>query len=100
MALVITSNSAPDELYRNGLQRARFLPTIALIKEHLRVMQLDGGEDYRLLALEQAGLYHVPCDAQAELALSGIFHDLAHGAGECNGTLKISGREVKARCEG
>ncbi|MDO8893040.1 MAG: cell division protein ZapE [Sulfurimicrobium sp.] len=100
VALVITSNSAPDELYRNGLQRARFLPTIALIKEHLRVMQLDGGEDYRLLALEQAGLYHVPCDAQAELALSGIFHDLAHGAGECNGTLKISGREVKARCEG
>lgn len=100
VALVMTSNSAPDELYRNGLQRARFLPTIALIKARLEVIHLDGGEDYRRRALEQAGLYHVPCDGQSELALSGLFHELARGANERAGRLQISGREVKVRCEG
>lgn len=100
VALVMTSNSAPDGLYRNGLQRARFLPTIALIKERLEVVCLDGGTDYRLLALEQAGLYHTPGDAQAERALSGIFHELAHGADARAGRLQISGREIRVRGEG
>ncbi|PWB55357.1 MAG: cell division protein ZapE [Nitrosomonadales bacterium] len=100
VALVMTSNSAPDDLYRNGLQRARFLPAIALIKERLEVIHLDGGEDYRLLALEQAGLYHVPCDGQSEQALSGIFHELARGVDECPGSMQISGRKVQVRCEG
>lgn len=100
VALVMTSNSMPDELYRNGLQRARFLPTIALIKERLEVVHLDGGEDYRLLALEQAGLYHTPSDARAEQALSGLFHELARGADEGAGSLQISGREIKVRREG
>jgi cell division protein ZapE len=100
VALVMTSNSAPDELYRNGLQRVRFLPTIDLIKERLEVVHLDGGADYRLLALEQAGLYHVSCDGQAEQALSGIFHALARGVDECAGRLQISGRVLKVRREG
>ncbi len=100
VALVMTSNSAPDNLYRNGLQRVRFLPTIALIKSRLEVLHLDGGEDYRQHALEQAGLYHAPCDGQSEQALSGIFHELAPGVEACACRLQISGREMHARCEG
>ena len=46
--LVATSNIVPDELYRNGLQRARFLPAIALVKENTEIVNEDSGIDYRL----------------------------------------------------
>ncbi len=54
VTLVATSNLPPAELYRGGLQRERFLPAIALIEKHCRVMQLDAGVDYRLRQLERA----------------------------------------------
>ena len=54
VTLVTTSNIVPDGLYRNGLQRARFLPAIDLLKTHTRVLNVDGGTDYRLRLLEQA----------------------------------------------
>ncbi len=60
ITLVATSNIPPDELYRNGLQRARFLPAIDAIKQHCDVMNVDAGVDYRLRTLTQAhpGLRH------------------------------------------
>ncbi len=58
VSLVATSNIIPDGLYRDGLQRARFLPAIALLNRHTDVINVDGGIDYRLRALEQAELYH------------------------------------------
>lgn len=100
VALIMTSNSAPDELYRNGLQRTRFLPTIELIKERLEVVHLDGGEDYRLLALELAGLYHLSSDEQSEQALSGIFHELSRGVEGGADRLQLSGRDVPVLHEG
>ncbi|MDP5054140.1 MAG: cell division protein ZapE, partial [Congregibacter sp.] len=60
IALVATSNIAPDGLYANGLQRARFLPAIALLETHTEVLTVDAGVDYRLRTLEQAQLYHYP----------------------------------------
>lgn len=57
ITLVATSNIPPDELYRNGLQRARFLPAIAAIKQHCDVMNVDAGIDYRLRMLTQAHLW-------------------------------------------
>lgn len=51
ITLVATSNIPPDELYRNGLQRARFLPAIDAIKQHCDVMNVDAGVDYRLRTL-------------------------------------------------
>ena len=54
VTLVCTSNIVPDGLYRDGLQRARFLPAIALVRKHTEVVNVDGGVDYRLRTLEQA----------------------------------------------
>ena len=61
---------APDGLWPNGLQRERFLPTIALLKQWLDVVEVDAGIDYRLRALEQVETYHVPLGAEADAALA------------------------------
>jgi cell division protein ZapE len=63
VVLVTTSNAAPTELYRDGLQRARFIPAIDLLEQHCEVVQLDGGQDYRLRFLQQTDLYSIPHDA-------------------------------------
>lgn len=60
VVLVTTSNCEPISLYRNGLQRARFLPAIDLISKRCQVINLDGGKDYRLMGLRQTHLYTVP----------------------------------------
>ena len=57
VTLVATSNTPPHDLYKDGLQRERFLPTIELIRNHMDVLQLDGGIDYRLRQLERAPTY-------------------------------------------
>jgi cell division protein ZapE len=58
--LVTTSNAMPQNLYKDGLQRARFLPAIALIEDHCQQVNLDGEQDYRLRFLSQTDLYSVP----------------------------------------
>ena len=65
VVLVATSNIPPHELYRNGLQRARFLPAIQLIEANCTIMNVDSGVDYRLRTLEQAEIYHYPLDQAA-----------------------------------
>jgi cell division protein ZapE len=97
VTLVATSNIPPDELYRNGLQRARFLPAIALIKQHTRVVNVDGGVDYRLRALEKAELYHSPLDDEADNSLRASFDSLAPEPGQADVSLEIEGRYLAVR---
>ena len=90
----ITSNYPPDGLYPNGLQRDRLLPTIALLNERLDVIRIDAGIDYRLRALEQADIYHVPADAASDGLLMRTFAQIAHGEGHAR-PLQVLGREVQ-----
>ena len=95
VTLVTTSNIEPDGLYRNGLQRARFLPAIDLIKQYTRVLELSGETDFRLRILEQSEIYHHPLDSAADRQMTASFDrisaecELAHDLG-------INGRNFHA----
>ena len=97
VVLVATSNIIPDGLYKDGLQRARFLPAIALLKQHCDVVNVDGGVDYRLRTLEQAELYHYPLDAAADVGLRKSFEALAPEPGIADQVLEVEGRPIRAR---
>ncbi|WP_211331855.1 cell division protein ZapE [Inmirania thermothiophila] len=96
VTLVATSNTAPRALYRNGLQRDRFLPAIDLLEAHTEVLHLDGGIDYRFRALERAEIYHFPLDEGAEAALRRAFAELAGPGAGAPRTLQINGRALPA----
>ncbi|WP_207308734.1 cell division protein ZapE [Marinobacter caseinilyticus] len=98
VTLVCTSNIVPDGLYKDGLQRARFLPAIALVNKHTDVVNVDGGVDYRLRSLEQAELYHFPLDAGADVSLRKSYNNLAVEAGSHTLELDINGRKLIAVC--
>ena len=97
VTLVATSNIPPDQLYRDGLQRARFVPAIELIKHHTRTLNVDGGVDYRLRFLEKAEIFHVPLDEAGEQALADDFGHLAEGPVEADTTLEVEGRAIPVR---
>ena len=92
----MTSNYSPDQLYPNGLQRERFLPTIELIKSRMDALEVDAGNDYRRRALEQVQVYHTPLDAAAETALEAIFANLKDVEEESH-PLDVEGREIPYR---
>lgn len=99
VTLVATSNIVPDGLYKDGLQRARFLPAIALVNQYTEVVNVDGGTDYRLRSLEQAELYHWPLDDQADSSLKTSFNRLVPDVNEVveNMALEVEGRDIAAR---
>lgn len=101
VSLVATSNIIPDGLYKDGLQRARFLPAIDMLNEHTLVVNVDGGVDYRLRALEQAELYHSPLDDAADASLLKSFESLVPDKGEirANVPIEVEGRPIDARYE-
>jgi cell division protein ZapE len=94
ITLVATSNIIPDNLYRNGLQRARFLPAIDLINEYCDVMNVDAGIDYRLRTLTQAHLYLTPLNQHTQDTMDHIFLKLAGHAGEEAPVLQINHRPM------
>jgi cell division protein ZapE len=83
VVVVATSNVPPTELYKDGLNRALFLPFIALIEEHMEIRQLDARTDFRLEKLAGVPVWHVPADRAAEAALEQAWQRLTAGhAGE------------------
>ncbi len=100
VTLVATSNIPPDDLYKDGLQRARFLPAIDLLKSCCNIMKLDSQVDYRLRILEQAEIYHAPLDEAAEQQLSGYFEQINPGDCTRGQYIEINGRDFLNRCRG
>ncbi|PWR02210.1 cell division protein ZapE [Meridianimarinicoccus roseus] len=116
VAVVTTSNRHPDELYKDGLNRALFLPFIEMIKDRLTVWELASPTDYRQDRLEGAQVYFHPADAAARAAVDDLWHDMTHTPrararateaqqkmqqrgvglpGEDGLVLKVKGREVR-----
>lgn len=97
VTLVTTSNTAPDNLYRNGLQRASFIPAIELLKQHTRVLQLESETDYRLRYLQQATVYHSPLGPEVDERLIEEFEQLAPEPGRAGGHISLYGREIPVK---
>lgn len=97
VTLVTTSNIPPDELYKNGLQRARFLPAIELLKQHLEILNVDGGVDYRLRYLEKAEIYHWPLDERADQGLADAFSHVSPEPGRADVELAVESRLIPTR---
>lgn len=97
VTLVATSNSHPDDLYRDGLQRQRFLPAIEALKQNMQVVELIGDTDYRLKLLQQAGTYLTPDDVGAQTRLREFFHESASSQVREKHELDINGRKLETR---
>jgi cell division protein ZapE len=94
MVVVATSNFAPERLYEDGLNRDRFLPFIALLRERLRVLELVGATDYRLERLRDVPVWQQPLGAEAEARLEQIFQALTDGAAGAPATLAVGSRRL------
>ncbi|MBO3704365.1 MAG: AFG1 family ATPase [Candidatus Accumulibacter sp.] len=94
VVLVLTSNYPPDGLYPNGLQRDRFLPAIDLLKQHLDVVEVDAGVDYRLRALETVEIYHAPADVHAHERMYETFRRIAGEEGRKGGNIEVLERKI------
>ncbi len=76
VTVITTSNRAPSDLYKNGLNREHFLPFIALVESRLDVLTLNGPTDYRLARMQGVGTWHTPIGAESTKAVSEAFFRL------------------------
>jgi len=97
VTLVATSNSRPADLYKDGLQRQRFLPAIELLNTQTQVVHMDSGVDYRLRLLQQAGTYLTPDDDHAREKLQHFFDESASSQIARDSMLDVNGRGIRAR---
>jgi cell division protein ZapE len=95
VCLVATSNQPPDELYKNGLQRDRFLPAIKLIKQHTTPVFIDGDIDHRLRLLEKADTWYDAGHPESQRQLRARFEELAPCEGSENLRLRINYRTLE-----
>lgn len=100
VTLVTTSNTAVQNLYRDGLQRDSFLPAIALLQQHCVELRSDGQEDYRLRALTQSPVYRAPLDAQSPGWLEERWKALSGGEPAQAGNIEIESRKIPVRGRG
>ena len=97
VVLVMTSNYRPDDLYPNGLQRARFLPAIEILKRDLDVVPLDGTVDHRRRLLDGLGVYFTPIGPGADTMLARFFEAMTKASYAENGGIEVGGRTIAFR---
>jgi len=96
VTLIATSNVAPDDLYRDGLQRTKFLPAIEALKKHNLSMHVDGEQDFRLRILQRSEIFLQPLNNHAETSLNRAFQRMSAGC-SLDTNLEINGRILNAR---
>ena len=94
VVVVATSNVAPDDLYKDGLNRQLFLPFIGILKTHCSVHWLDARTDYRLEKLSKAPVYISPLGDEAEIAMEEAWQRMTAGSPAAPGELEVKGRKV------
>lgn len=94
VVLVTTSNTPPQQLYRDGLQRQRFLPAIALLEQHCVVHEIVSANDYRLRTLTRAPVYYAPLDGRADDGLRECYERLTCDTVRDGEPLLINGRSI------
>lgn len=99
VVIVATSNRAPDDLYKNGLNRQLFLPFIAMLKDKLDIVELKAARDYRLERLMAAPVYYTPLGPAADDAMDAAWARLTHGAAPQSLSLDVQGRALLVRRE-
>jgi cell division protein ZapE len=92
VTLVATSNRPPDDLYLDGINRQLFLPFIAMLKERMEIVAVDGSHDYRIGRLRAAGTWFSPIDPASEAAFDRLWRDMVGAGEETGATLKVLGR--------
>jgi cell division protein ZapE len=95
VVVVATSNVAPDELYRNGLNRELFVPFIGLLEDRMDVVRLEARTDFRLEKLSGVPVWHAPADEQAEVALDMAWERLIGGFDGAPRDLPMKGRVIR-----
>ena len=90
--LLMTSNTHPDELYKNGLQRSRFLPAIELIKKRNLLLHVDGFQDHRLAGAKSSANYMVPLTPDSDTLLEERFYEVAQGPIASEGPILVNNR--------
>jgi cell division protein ZapE len=94
VAVVATSNVAPDDLYKDGLNRSLFLPFLALLEQHMDVVCLNAGADFRLEKLAGFKIWHVPADTAADAALDEAWRRIALGHAGAPQDLMLQGHII------
>jgi cell division protein ZapE len=95
VVLLATSNVPPGELYKDGLNRALFVPFIHMLETHMEIVQLNARTDFRLEKLAGLPVWYVPADAKADAALDDAWRRLAGGHGGAAQQLALKGRAVR-----
>jgi cell division protein ZapE len=98
VVIVATSNTAPDRLYEGGINRQLFLPFIALIKEKLDVVELDGGPDYRLGRIAGLDMYVTPLGPAADAALDRAWAHVTENVRSAPAKISVLGRKLVIPC--
>ncbi len=96
VVVVATSNTPPKNLYKDGLQREKFLPAIEQIVQNMQILELNGGTDYRMATLSKSGVYYYPADKKTENNMQRLFQGLAKTEANRN-VIRLNNRDIQTK---